>query len=503
MIRATLVLLSALLLTKALQANFSLPHVLSDGMVLQRDKSVSIWGKGEEGVEIKAWFNGQDGKTKVKDGHWSITFAPYEAGGPYDLTIQSPKKTRIIKDVLIGEVWIAGGQSNMQWNLSGSTHKEHALSMRENKRIRVFKQTRNSSASPKFDTLEAQWMPSTSENRRHWSAVAYWFATDLQKRLGVPIGLLINCDGATRAQHWTPMETFRKTKGFLFSLDKALSAKRTFESRRIRYEHELSAFLSKKKNGVKTGPAPTYYGLVHSGYYNAMIHPIRNFSSRGVIWYQGEGNAHTTWEAIEYRKFFPLMIASWREAFGDPNLPFLFVQLPRMSQSNPRDLPALRESQLHANLNVAHTAMAVTIDVGKEVGLHPQLKKPIGLRLAKLARGRIYGEKVPIAGPRFKEFSVEKAELTIRFDNLPSGLKTEDGNPPTEFTLCGPDKKFHPALAKIVEDTIVLSSKGVTQPVAARYCWRNECFPNLISKNGLPVEPFRTDTFELPEKNPK
>jgi sialate O-acetylesterase len=502
MIWVRIVWLVPFLLAGALQANFSLPYVLSDGMVLQRDKPVRIWGKGEEGAEIKAWLNGQDGKAKVKNGHWSITFEPYEAGGPYDLTIQSPKKTRIIQDVLIGEVWIAGGQSNMQWSVSGSIHKEQALSMRENKRLRVFKQTRNSSASPQFDTLDAKWMPSTSDNRRHWSAVAYWFAADLQKRLGVPVGLLINCDGATRTQHWTPMETFQKTKGFLFSLDKALTAKRTFESRRIRYEQELSAFLSKKKNGLKTGPAPAYYGLVHCGYYNAMIHPIRKFSSRGVIWYQGERNALTTREAIAYRKFFPLMIGSWRDAFGDPNLPFLFVQLPRMSECNPRDLPALRESQLHTNQTVAHTAMAVTIDVGKEVGLHPQLKKPIGLRLAKLARGQIYGEKVPIAGPRFKEFSVEKAELTLRFDHLPSGLKTEDGNPPTEFTLCGPDKKFHPALAKVVEDTIVLSSKEVTQPVAARYCWRNECFPNLISKNGLPVEPFRTDTFDLPERNP-
>ena len=502
MIRS-LVLLVHLLLAGALQANFSLPQILSDGMVLQQGKPVRIWGKGEEGAEIKAWLNGQDGKTTVKKGEWSITFDPYQAGGPYDLTIQSGEKTKIIKDILIGEVWIAGGQSNMQWSLSGSIHKEQALSMKDNDRIRVFKQTRNSSASPEFDTLDAKWMPSSSDNRKHWSAVAYWFATDIQKRLGVPVGLLINCDGGTRAQYWTSLKTFQEAKGFESSLQDALLTKRTFASRRIQYEQELSTFLSKRKNDLKTEPAPTYYGRVPCGYYNAMIHPIRKFSSRGVIWYQGERNALSTGEAFEYRKFFPLMIGSWREAFGDPNLPFLFVQLPRMSERNPRDLPALRESQLHTAQTVAHTAMAVTVDVGKEVGLHPQLKKPIGLRVAKLARAQIYGENIPIAGPRFKELEVEKAELTIRFDNLPSGLKTGDGNPPTEFTLCGPDKKFHPALAKVVEDTIVLSSKKVTQPVAARYCWRNECFPNLFSKNGLPVEPFRTDTFDLPEKNPK
>jgi sialate O-acetylesterase len=390
----------------------------------------------------------------------------------------------------------------MQWSLSGSTHKRDAFLMKENDWLRVFKQTRHSTASPPFDTLPAKWMPSTPTNRKHWSAVAYWFATDIQKRLGVPVGLLINCDGGTRTQYWTPLETFRKTKGFESSLKEALLTKRTFESRRIQYEQELSTFLSKRKKGEKTGPAPTYYGRVPSGYYNAMIHPIRKFSSRGVIWYQGERNALTTGEAMAYRKFFPLMIGSWRDAFGDPNLPFLFVQLPRMSERNPRDMPALRESQLHTDRTIPHTGMVVSVDVGKEVGLHPQLKKPIGLRLAKLARGQIYGEKIPIVGPRFKEFSIEKAELTIRFNNLPSGLKTSDGKPPTEFTLCGPDKKFHPAQAKVVEDTIVLSSKEVTQPVAARYCWRNECFPNLFSQNGLPVEPFRTDTFDLPEKNP-
>ncbi|MBT3637552.1 MAG: hypothetical protein HN531_11470 [Opitutae bacterium] len=503
MIRITLALLAPLLLTGALQANFSLPHVLSDGMVLQRDKPVRIWGKGKEGAEVKAWLNGQDGKTTVQNGRWSITFEPYQAGGPFELTIQSGEKTQIIKDVMIGEVWIAGGQSNMQWSLSGSIHKEQALSMKDNDRIRVFKQTRHSTATLQFDTLPAKWMPSTAVNRKHWSAVAYWFADDLQKRLGVPVGLLINCDGGTRAQYWTPLEAFQKTKGFESSLEEAMIAKNTFESLRIQYEQGLANFIDKRKKGEKTGPAPTYYGRVHCGYYNAMIHPIRKFSSRGVIWYQGERNALTTGEAMAYRKFFPLMIGSWRDAFGDPNLPFLFVQLPRMSESNPRDVPALRESQLHTVRNVPHTGMVVSVDVGKEVGLHPQLKKPIGLRLAKLARGQIYGEKIPIAGPRFKEFSVEKAELTIRFDNLTGGLKTSDEKPPTEFTLCGPDKKFHPAMAKIVEDTIVLSSKEVTEPVAARYCWRNECFPNLFSQNGLPVEPFRTDSFELPEKNPK
>ena len=503
MIRVRIVWLVPLLLAGALQANFSLPHVLSDGMVLQRDKPVRIWGKGKEGAEIKAWLNGQDGKTTVQKGRWSINFDPYQAGGPYELTIQSVEKTQIIKDVLIGEVWIAGGQSNMQWSLSGSIHQRDAFMMRDNSRIRVFKQTRHSSATPQFDTLPAKWMPSTSDNRKHWSAVAYWFAADLQKRLGVPVGLLINCDGGTRAQHWTSLKSFREAKDFDSSLQGALLAKRTFESRRIRYEQKLANFLDKRKKGERTGPAPTYYGRVPCGYYNAMIHPLRKFSSRGVIWYQGEHNALTTREAIAYRKFFPLMIQGWRDAFGDPNLPFLFVQLPRMSENNPRDVAALRESQLHTDRNVAHTGMVVSVDVGKEVGLHPQLKKPIGLRLAKLARGQIHGEKMPIVGPRFKEFSVEKTELTLRFDHLPSGLKTNDGKAPTEFTLCGPDKKFHPAQAKIMENSIVLSSKEVTEPVAARYCWRNECFPNLFSKNGLPVEPFRTDAFELPEKNPQ
>jgi sialate O-acetylesterase len=501
--RITLRLFAFLLLSGALQADFFLPQVLSDGMVLQRGKPLLIWGKGVEGKEVKVWFNGQDGKTTVKNGVWSVTFDPYEAGGPFDLTIKSGEKTKIIQNVLIGEVWIAGGQSNMQWSLSGSIHKEQALAMKGNDRIRVFKQTRHSTASPQFDTLPAKWMPSTPANRKHWSAVAYWFASDIQKRLGVPVGLLINCDGGTRAQYWTPLKTFRETGGLESYSEEASMAKRTFESRRIRYEHQLATFMNKRKKGVKTGPAPTYYGRVPSGYYNAMIHPIRKFSSRGVIWYQGERNALTTREAIEYRQFFPLMIGSWRDAFGDPNLPFLFVQLPRMSDRNLRDLPALRESQLHTVSNVPHTGMVVTTDVGKEVGLHPQLKKPIGLRLAKLARAQVYGEKISFVGPRFKEFSVEKAELTIRFDNLSSSLKTSDGKPPTEFTICGSDKKFHPAQAQIMEDTIVLSSKEVSQPVAVRYCWRNECFPNLFSKNGLPVEPFRTDTFDLPEKNPK
>ena len=484
-------------------ADFTLPQVLSEGMVLQRGKPVRIWGKGVEGQEVRAWLNGQDGKTLVRNGEWSITFEPYEAGGPYDLTIQSGKKTQIIEDVLIGEVWIAGGQSNMQWKLDASIHKTQALAMRKNDRLRVFRQTRNSSATPRFDTLPAKWMPSTSPNRSHWSAVAYWFGADLQKRLDVPVGLLLNHDAGTRVEHWTPMDAFRNTKGFLFSLDKAGRAKETFESRRIRYERELSVFLRQGKNGLGATSPPAYHGRFHCGYYNAMIHPIRKFSTRGILWYQGEDNALTTREAVEYRKFLPLMIRGWRNAFGDPDLPFLLVQLPRMAEDDPRDLPALRESQLHTARDVPGAGMVVSVDVGKEVGLRPRLKKPIGLRLAKLARGQVYGEKIPTAGPRFKEFSIDKAEMTIRFDNLPSGLKTDDGKAPAEFTICGPDRNFHPAEARIEKEVVILSSAEVTQPVAARYCWRNECFPNLFSKNGLPVEPFRTDTFELPEKNPK
>ena len=495
--------LAPLLFACALQANFSLPQILSDGMVLQQGKPVGIWGKGEEGAQVKAWLNGQDGKTKVKNGEWSITFDPYEAGGPFELTIQSGEKTRIIKDILIGEVWIAGGRSDMQWSSNGSIDRKQELPLKANGRIRVFKQTRRSTATPQFDTLPAKWTSSTSENPKHWNAVAHWFAADLQRRLG----------GSRRSAHQLRrrdpanaldfIENFSGGQGFRFFPPKRSIGQAHFRitqnplrtgtgqlhgQKKKRRKHRTGSHLLRTRSEwILQRHDPSHKKIFNPG---SHLVPRR----RECPYHKG---------CLRIPHVLPPHDRKLAESIRGSNLPFLFVQLPKASESNPGTCPLSGNPSCIPPRRLPTPGMVVAVGVGKEVGRHPHLKKPIGLRLAKLARGQVYGEKIPIIGPRFKEFSVEKAELTIRFDHLPSGLKTEDGKAPTEFTLCGPDKKFHPALARIKENSIVLSSKEVTEPVAARYCWRNECFPNLFSKNGLPVEPFRTDTFELPEKNQK
>ncbi len=254
-----------------------------------------------------------------------------------------------------------------------------------------------------------------------------------------------------------------------------------------------------RKAGEKTSPHPTFFGRVPCAYYNGMIHPIRNYTIRGVIWYQGERNSMTTKDAVEYRVYFLLMINAWRDAFGQPEMPFFFVQLPKLGARDVRDAAPTRESQMWTANNVENTGMVVTLDVG-EASLHPKLKRPIGQRLAKLAQAKVYGKNAEHASAVYKSAKVQGALIVIQFEHVGKGLMSNDGKPLREFTICGADRKFVAADAKIVGNTVVVSRPNVSEPVAVRYAWKNDPMVNLFGRNGLPVGPFRTDDFELKPK---
>jgi sialate O-acetylesterase len=486
------------------QAELVLPAILSDRMVLQREEPARIWGWTDSGKTVEVRFAGQVKSARADDnGEWLIALDPMSASAePRTMTITDGAGTRTIKDILVGEVWQASGQSNMQWTLQGEIHWDEVSRYPENDQIRFFKQMRNPQGQPVRDTLKTIWEHDHEENRKGWSAVAYFFARDLQTTLGIPVGISLACEGGTKCQYWTPMEAFESRPEYKDYLELAVYARDHFEEIKEKYETEYQDWLKRRKAGEKVGRPPLHYGRHPVYYYNGNIHPIRHYTIRGVIWYQGERNSINTKDAFLYREYFPLMIQSWRKAFRNPDMPFYFVQLPKMGVKDRRDNPVTRESQLLTARKLENTNMIVGFDKG-EASLHPKTKRFLGERLAKMALAETYGRNIEYRFPLYRRAQVNGSSITVEFDHADDGLKSSDGREIRAFTICGADKEFVPAGAEVSGNTVIVSSPEVPSPVAVRYGWDNAPDVNLVGRNGLPASPFRTDDFELPEQRPQ
>ncbi len=405
-----------------------------------------------------------------------------EAGGPFDMTIKG-NNTINYKNVLVGEVWICSGQSNMEWSLGGSnkTDKAYAMSAPHNPMLRTFNVRKNPQTTPQNET-GGKWVEADPKTVNGFTAVGYFFGRNLQEDLKVPVGLIHTSWGGTRIEAW---------------MDQA----------------------SLKATGVKEEAPKKVNANTASALYNGMIHPLLNYRVRGAIWYQGESNAG---QAYKYRTLFPAMIESWRADWKNPELAFYFVQLAPFTSiaKTPGDSnwAELRKAQSVA-LRLKNTGQAVITDFGNEYDIHPTPKRPVGDRLALAARALTYGEKIVASGPTYKSvrFAGNKAILT--FDHVGGGLMSQELVPTRErtgqpgaawrvkegstdaplvgFTVCGADKVFHPASAKIAGDTVVVSSPQVDAPIAVRYGWANHPLCNLFNREGLPASPFRTDTFPV------
>jgi sialate O-acetylesterase len=447
------------------------PHQLfTDHAVLQQGMPVPVWGfaDGDEQVTVK--FQGQEVSTTAQGGRWKVELQPLQPGGPFELVIAGEKNTVTLPDVLVGEVWLASGQSNMQWPINASADPEATIAGAANDKIRLFTVPRRPATEPENDVQsdtpgEAQWQLCTPETVPGFSAVAYHFGRDLQQHLGVPVGLISTNYGGTLAEAWTSRE--------------ALSA-----------SPELAPYAAATVDPNNPN-SPT-------GLYNAMIHPLVPCAIRGAIWYQGESNA-LSGRAYQYRTLFPAMIADWRNAFGQ-EFPFLFVQLapwrPKVAEPGESDWAELCESQRLTALSVPKTAMAVITDLGDEADIHPKQKAPVGARLALAARGVAYGEDIHYTGPVYDSLSISGDKAIVSFKNTAGGLVAKDGNL-TGFAICGEDRKWVNATATIEGDTVVVSSPAVPTPVAVRFGWANFPVVNLFSAQGLPASPFRTDDFPL------
>lgn len=433
-------------------------NLFTDHAVLQRDRDVPVWGTARPGEAITVTFADHEAKTTAgNDGRWMVKLPPMKASAEGRTLIIAGDYTIQIKDVLVGEVWLASGQSNMQWSVKDSTHPQETISGATDANLRLYTVPRRGAEAPESDP-QGNWDPCSPDVIPGFSAVAYAFAKDLRKALDVPVGIISTNYGGTPAEAWT-------SRAKLESSD------------------EMKPLLEIKGKGPST---PTVL-------YNAMIAPLVPYAIRGAIWYQGESNAGN---AKLYRTLFPAMIADWRQAFGQGDFPFLFVQLaPFMAKT---DEPVqsgwaeLREAQLLTLTASPNTGMAVITDLGDEKDIHPKQKQPVGARLARAARKLAYGEDLVFSGPAFKGMKVEGDKAVLSFDHTGGGLVAKDG-PLTGFAIAGPDGKFVKAQAEIRGATVVVSSPEVKEPKAVRYGWANFPVVNLTNQEGLPASPFRTD----------
>lgn len=621
--------------------NVRLPRLISDNMVLQREKPITIWGWADAGEKVTVQFNKQTKSSKAgKNGKWLITLAAEQAGGPFVMTVKG-KNAIIINNILVGEVWVCSGQSNMEWPVRAANNAESEIKDSNFPQIRHFTVAKAVSDKPQEEVTGGDWKAATPDNVGDFTAVGFFFARELYNELKVPIGLVHTSWGGTHSETWTSKQAFEQSDEFNEMIAKMptldfdeLAKKKTEEIKNrlkgmnvtlpsgteasnwkeavfddsswpvikvpqlwetslgdldgivwLRTSISVSAEDAGKPavlhlgmiddrdetfvNGVKVGNTNTYnamrsytvpvfvlkegknviavkvtdtgggggiYGedkdvriVLRSGkeialagkwnfmvesiagtaavgpnsyptlLFNAMIHPILNYSIRGALWYQGESNAG---RAYQYRKAFPLMIQDWRNHFKQGDFPFYFVQLASFNAANGNSRTGstwaeLREAQT-MTLSLANTGMAVTIDVGVANDIHPRNKQDVGKRLAAIALNRLYAHKRVDTGPTYQAMNVEGNKIRLTFTNTGSGLLVKDKYGYLKgFEIAGADQKFYYAQAAVEGNEVVVYCNEVSNPVAARFAWAdNPDDANLFNQEGFPAVPFRTDAWK-------
>ncbi|MFT3773444.1 MAG: sialate O-acetylesterase [Minicystis sp.] len=478
-----------------------LGSLFSDHMVLQRGVRAPVWGTAAPGERIAVSVGAQRVETTAgADGRWQAWLGPMEAGGPFELTAAGAARTTL-HDVMVGEVWIASGQSNMQFPLHMSTGGEEAIAAANRPLLRLFKVPRDVADHPRT-RHGGRWKTASPETARDFSAVAYHFGREIGERLGVPVGIIQSAWSGSPAEAWMSPAALRSDPAFA-SIE-AMWAKKMAEHRAEieAYEPQWLAYRSMADRAIEAGedypnppdgPEGPHHNYYPSNLYNGMLAPLAPYAVRGFIWYQGEGNRD---RAAQYRKLFPALIRDFRQLWGGQALPFLFVQLPSYGETPPEpaesDNAELREAQRMA-LAVPGTAMAVALDLGDPKDVHPRNKKDVAHRLALLARARVYGEDIESSGPMYESMSVEGSVIRLRFSHLGGGLVAQGGGPLVGFAISGPDGRFAWAEARIDGDSVVVSRPGLGEPRAVRYAWGNSPRANLFNAAGLPASPFRTD----------
>jgi sialate O-acetylesterase len=461
-------ILVVLLLSAPAMAAIKLPSVIGDNMVLQRDQPVAIWGWDDAGTEVTVTIGEKKATaTTCEEGKWCVQLPAMAAGGPHTMTIAGTD-TVTVKNILIGEVWLCSGQSNMEWSVKASNNADEEIAAADYPRIRHIKIPHVPAETPQSDVASDGWQVCSPQTAAGFTACGYYMARHLLGQLDVPIGLIGSNWGGTRIEPWTPPVGFKQVPALKDIAD------------------NLENFPSKKADGKINHQSPL-------ALYNGMIAPLVPYTIRGAIWYQGESN---NGEGMLYHEKMKALIAGWRSIWGKEDLPFYFVQLaPFRYGGQPTRLPGIWEAQ-SATLSVPHTGMVVTVDISNITDIHPRNKQDVGKRLALWALAKQYGQKdLVYSGPLYKSMQVEGDKAIISFDHVGGGLVSRDGKPLSWFAIAGEDKKFVEAQAEIDGANVVVSAEGVTDPVAVRFGWHQEAEPNLSNKEGLPASPFRTDKW--------
>ena len=505
--------LVALLGTVTAQADVRLPHIFGSHMVLQRDIALPVWGWADAGeaVEVKLGGGAAVATTAGADGKWKLALPAAPAGGPVNLTITG-KNAIVLEDVLIGEVWICSGQSNMAMVVASCNDFEQERAAADHPRIRHIEVPRVPQGFP-VDDFEGAWQVCDPDTVGSFTACGYFMAHKLLEELDVPIGLVNTSWGGTRIEPWTPPVGFAQVPALDSIYQQVMRTHPTSDG----YKQLLGDYLARNEAWVARAkealadetplePSPEYPGELlpmrsegqPTTLYNGMVHPLLPFAMRGAIWYQGESNRG---EGTLYTEKMKALVGGWREVWGQGQFPFYYVQIApyEYGTENPYVLPTFWEAQTAA-LSIPNTGQVITTDVADYKDIHPRNKQAVGLRLALLALNGTYGKTdVVCNGPTFKSMAIEGDKLRLSFDNVGGGLASRDGRPLDWFEIIGEENGFVKADAVIDGDTVVLSSPEVTKPVAMRFAWHKSAEPNFMNQEGLPAVPFRAG--EVPTRD--
>jgi sialate O-acetylesterase len=505
-----LALVCAFAFNVPLRGAVTLAPVFTDHAVLQQGIPVPVWGKASPGEAISVTFGAQTHSTKASpDGQWRINLAPLSASATPEKLVVAGRNTLVLTDIVVGEVWLCSGQSNMAFFVKWAANAKAEIAAAQHPLIRHFGVAKASSLQPR-DTLDGQWQVCSPATVGDFSATAYYFAREVHQRLGIPVGIVNSSYGGTPIEAWMS-ETALKSDPALSVVFERISTitaewPATLATYRADTEAWKQAEAAAKASGKPfatpkprqpVGPGHPYMPML---VYNAMLRPLIPYALRGAIWYQGEANVA---RAGEYRALFSALITNWRREWAQGDFPFYFAQLANY-QSDDRDpqglaWPALREAQAQI-LSVPGTGMAVTIDIGDPADIHPRNKQEAGRRLALLALARTYRQKDVIDfGPRFARADINAGPaVRVFFEKSPAPLANANPAAPADilgFELAGADRVFHPAEARLDGDSVVVKSALVSRPVAVRYAWRNAPPATLRNTAGLPAPPFRSDNW--------
>ena len=490
--RACLAFSLALISVSPALAEVKLPNIFSDHMVLQQGQKNKVWGTAAAGEAVTVSIDKQTLQAQADaQGEWHTFLEPLPVGGPYTLSVKGSNEIQIA-DVLVGEVWICSGQSNMQWWVKLATSPDLERLAAKHPKIRMINFPQTGSQEPIWSHPDRKWQVCSPQTVSDFSAVGYFFARQLHETLEVPVGMINNAWGGSACEAWISRPILAADERFKPMMDRYAADEAKFAE--LSAKKELTEDEKKKLDDLKRMMEGNHRP---ANIYNGVLKSHLGYGIKGAIWYQGESNAG---RAYQYRDLFPLMIQSWRDEWKQGNFSFYWVQLADFMNENPNQFDSawaeLREAQTMTMKRLPNTGEAVIIDIGEGKDIHPQNKVDVGRRLARWALAKDYGIEIAHHSPQYKSMEQNGDKIILSFDYVDGGWRPFDVAEPRGFAVAGEDKKWVWGTAKIIADNrIEVSAPGIAKPVAVRYGWADNPVVNMFNAAGLPLTPFRTDDW--------